>query len=139
MLNTGNKQTSFFKESVYNKIVPKNHILRIIKKNIDFSFINDKVVNYYSKNKGRKSVPPVLIFKIIFLKNFYNLSYNKIISEINLNLSFKYFCDLEVDQTAPSLTTINRFINKLNKNEIKKFLTQIKVELQKLNLEFTIK
>ena len=44
--------------------VPQDHLLRTIKRTIDFSFIYDKVKELYSP-VGRRSVDPVLLVKML--------------------------------------------------------------------------
>ncbi|MGM0877933.1 MAG: hypothetical protein ACQEWV_25190 [Bacillota bacterium] len=51
---------------VLNDFVPSNHILRLILEKIDFSFIYDKMEKYYS-NLGRRSIDPVLLFKMLLI------------------------------------------------------------------------
>jgi len=45
-----------------DKLVPNNHLLRLIDKYIDFSFLLEKVRPYYSDDNGRPTDP------LIFLK-----------------------------------------------------------------------
>ena len=49
-------------------LVPKEHLLRIIDKAIDWSFIYDLVKDTYSADTGRPSIDPVVLFKIHILK-----------------------------------------------------------------------
>ena len=52
--------------------VRKDHILRKIKKHIDFDFIYDEVKDTYGFN-GHESVPPPVILKMMLLLVFYNV------------------------------------------------------------------
>lgn len=54
--------------SLYDKIIPKDHLLRQIKENIDFSFVNKLVEKEYSENFGRPARKPEVIFKLLFLQ-----------------------------------------------------------------------
>lgn len=49
-----------------DSIIPKNHLLRHIKDNIDFDFIYEKAEPYYS-NTGRKSIDPVVLIKMLLI------------------------------------------------------------------------
>ena len=53
--------------SLYDKIIPIDHLLRRIKENIDFSFVNKLVEKEYSENFGRPAREPEVIFKLLFL------------------------------------------------------------------------
>ena len=52
--------------------VPENHILRKVKRNIDFDFICDKVKDTYGIN-GNESVAPPVILRMMLLLIFYNV------------------------------------------------------------------
>ena len=51
------------------EIVPENSLFRKIDKYIDFTFIYDKIKSLYCENNGRPSIDPVVLFKIVFMKN----------------------------------------------------------------------
>jgi transposase len=48
------------------KLVPENHLLRLIDKHIDLSFILEKTQPYYSVDKGRLT-DPLILFKMMFI------------------------------------------------------------------------
>ena len=44
--------------SLYDKIIPKDHFLRKLKENIDFSFVNKLLEKEYSEELGRPAKEP---------------------------------------------------------------------------------
>jgi len=48
--------------------LPKEHELLEIKEKVDFSLIEEKTMDLYSKEVGRPSYPPEIMFKILFLR-----------------------------------------------------------------------
>ncbi|MBU4311301.1 MAG: transposase [Candidatus Omnitrophica bacterium] len=84
MLQRENKQKDFFDDYVYKKLLLQKHILLDIKSKIDFSFVEEAVKGLYSDNMGRPSFPPVVLFKMLFLEFFYNLSDYGIVEERTL-------------------------------------------------------
>lgn len=61
----GEKQSQFMFVNL-DDFVPQDHLLRAIKRTIDFSFIYDKVKDLYSP-VGRRSVDPVLLVKMLLI------------------------------------------------------------------------
>ena len=55
------EQVSFFS---MDDLVPQDHILRLIDRSMDFSFIYDLVEEKYCLNNGRPSLDPVMLIKI---------------------------------------------------------------------------
>lgn len=103
------KQISGFDQYYYEKAVPQNHLLRRIAKLIDFSFIRAMLSEQYSADRGRPAEEPVFLFKICLLEYLYNLSDVQVISQIQVNLAYRWFLDLNIDDELPDDTTISYF------------------------------
>ena len=50
-------------QGLYDAIIPKDHILRRLKENIDFSFVNPMLKKQYCEHFGRPAKEPEMIFK----------------------------------------------------------------------------
>jgi transposase len=84
-----------------SNIIPESHLLKKIEKEIDFDFIYDKAEKYYSPI-GRPSIDPVLLIKILLIGYLYGIkSERRLEEEINVNLAYRYFCRLNLDENAP--------------------------------------
>ena len=55
------------------EIVPENHLLRLVDKHIDMSFVRDKVKHLYS-HTGRPSIDPEVLFRILFIGYLYGIT-----------------------------------------------------------------
>ena len=72
--------------------IPKDHLLRKIDSAVDFSHIYDIVGDLYSADKGRKSVDPVVLFKIVLIQHLYGIpSLRQTIREIDMNMAYRRF------------------------------------------------
>jgi transposase len=88
--------------------VPQDHLLRVIKRTIDFSFIYDKVKDLYSPI-GRRSVDPVLLVKMLLIGYWYGIpSERKLEQEVKLNLAYRWFLGLDLAETVPDHSTISQ-------------------------------
>jgi len=67
---------------------------------------------------GVKAYDPIMMFKIIIIQKFFNLSDKKAEQGLNTNLLYMRFVGLTLDILAPDSTTIGRFRNSLIKNKI---------------------
>ena len=61
-------------QEIYDAVIPANHLLRKIKENIDFSFVNPMLRKQYCENFGRPAKEPEMMFKLLFLKKLYDRS-----------------------------------------------------------------
>ncbi len=94
-------------QGLYDAIIPEKHLLRRIKENIDFSFVNPMLRKQYCENFGRPAKEPEMMFKLMFLKKLYDLSDERLVSSAQTDMAFKYFLDLEPEAPMidPSLLT----------------------------------
>ena len=107
MLKLEPKQLSLF-SILYDKI-PANHILKTINKSVDFSFINELLVDSYCSYYGRPAKEPEMMAKILILQYLYNLSDVRVIEELNVNLAYKWFIGLNPDDDLPHPSLLAKF------------------------------
>jgi transposase len=91
-----------------DSMVPKDHMLRKIQQNTDFSFIYEKTKDLYASN-GRPSVVPVLLIKMLLIGYLYGIkSGRKLEEEINLNLAYRWFRNLNVSDRISDHSTFSQ-------------------------------
>lgn len=81
-------QVDIFNNMIFEKLVPKNHLLVKIDSIIDFSIIYDTVKDKYS-SMGGESKNPAMMLKICLLEYLYNLSDVEIVSRIKTDIAFR--------------------------------------------------
>lgn len=90
-------------------LVPKEHLLRIIDKAIDWSFIYDLVKDTYSADNGRPSIDPITLIKIPFIQYLYGIkSMRQTIKDIEVNVAYRWFLGLELDEKVPHFSTFGK-------------------------------
>ena len=90
-------------------LVPENHLLRVIDKAIDWTFIYDLVEDKYSPDFGRPSMDPVMLIKIPFIQYLYGIrSMRQTIREIEVNVAYRWFLGLEMLDPAPHFSTFGK-------------------------------
>ncbi len=95
--------------NLYDKIISKDHILRKIKENVDFSFVNKLVEKEYSKKLGRPANEPELMFKLLFLEIKDGLSDREVIARAETDMSYKYFLGLNPEDSLVSYSMLSVF------------------------------
>ncbi len=92
-----------------DELVPQDHLLRIIDKAIDWSFIYDLVRNKYSPDNGRPSIDPVVLIKIPLIQYLYGIkSMRQTIKDIDVNIAYRWFLGLELGEKVPHFTTFGK-------------------------------
>jgi transposase len=89
-------------------LVPENHLLRLINDHVDFSFIREKVRPFYSETKGRPSLDPVVLFKMMLIGYLYGIrSERQLEQEIIPNAAYRWFLGLNFSDSVPDHSTIS--------------------------------
>lgn len=92
-----------------DQLVPEDHILRKIDEHIDFSFIYDLVEDKYSQDTGRPSIDPVTLIKIPLIQYMFDYkSMRQTISEIDVNVAYRWFLGLGFQDPVPHFSTFGK-------------------------------
>ena len=90
-------------------LVPQDHLLRLIDKAIDWSFIYDLVEDKYCLDNGRPSLDPVVLIKIPFIQYLYGIkSMRQTIKDIEVNVAYRWFLGLEMYDPVPHFSTFGK-------------------------------
>ena len=89
--------------------VPEDHFLRQVDSKVDFDFIYDLVEDTYSPDNGRPSLDPVMLVKIPLINCFYGIrSMRQTMKEIEVNVAYRWFLGLTLDDKVPILLPMER-------------------------------
>ena len=92
-----------------DEMVPSNHLLRIIDKAIDWSFIYELVEDKYSQDTGRPSMDPVTPIKIPLIQYLYGIkSMRQTVKEIEVNVAYRWFLGLDMADKVPHFSTFGK-------------------------------
>ena len=94
---------------IYELVVPKDNLLRQIKKLVDFKFVYDELIDKYCLDNGRNAVPPIRMFKYLLLKAIYDLSDVDVVERSKYDMSFKYFLDMAPEETVINPSSLTKF------------------------------
>lgn len=125
MLMKNNRQINVLDNIIFEKLIPKDHLLVKIDSIIDFSFVYGKVEDRYS-TLGRGSKDPVMMTKILLLEYLYKLSDVAINNRIKTDIVFRWFLGLSIYDSVPDDTTISHFrVNRLTEEHFEEFFNEI--------------
>ena len=95
--------------SLYDIIIPADHLHRKINELMDFSFVYQELKDKYCENLGRTAVHPIAMFKYLLLKYIYNLSDRGVVERSRYDMSFKYFLDLQPEDQVIDASSLTKF------------------------------
>lgn len=98
-------------------MVPQNHMLRLIDKAIDWTFIYDLVEDKYCLDNGRPSMDPVMLIKIPMIQYLYGIkSMRQTMKEIEVNVAYRWFLGLDMLDPVPHFSTFGKNYTRRFKN-----------------------
>ena len=94
---------------IYDKIVPSDNIVRKIKENIDFSFVNAMLKRRYCEYFGRPAKEPKMMLKLLFIKKLYDLSDEKLMENASMHMAHKYFLNFNPEASVVDTSLLTKF------------------------------
>ena len=111
MTQNADKKREQYQMFCMDDLVPENHLLRLIDKAIDWTFIYELVEDKYSPDFGRPSMDPVTLIKIPFIQYLYGIrSMRQTIKEIEVNVAYRWFLGLDMLDPVPHFSTFGKTI-----------------------------
>jgi len=95
---------------------PKNEFLVGIEQSIDWTELDKRLGNYYS-HTGRPSHPPLVVFKMLLLQQWYGLSDEEVEFQSKDRLSFQQFLGLGLGDAVPDAASLVRLRKLLAKDD----------------------
>ncbi len=91
--------------------VPDDHLVRKIRALLDLSWVYAELAPCYSEI-GRPSIDPVLMIEMLIIGYVFAIrSERQICREVQVNLAYRWFCDLGLEDTIPDHSAFSRARN----------------------------
>lgn len=88
--------------------VPQSHLLRGIDRCLDFGGLREHLAEHYSPI-GRPSIDPELMLRMLIVGYCYGIrSERRLCEELHLNLAYRWFCRLGLEDPVPDHSTFSR-------------------------------
>src|SRR6476620_4102460 len=94
-------QGEFFYSFRLDDAVPDDHPVRAIAAVLDLSWVHAELAPFYSKI-GRPSIDPVLMIRMLLVGYVFAIrSERRLCSEVQVNLAYRWFCQLGIEDRIP--------------------------------------
>ena len=104
-------QGQLFYEFHLDKAVPDDHLVRKVRALLDLSWVYAELAPYYSEI-GRPSIDPVLMIRMLIIGYVFAIrSERQICREVQVNLAYRWFCDLGLEDAIPDASGFSRARN----------------------------
>src|SRR3974390_3252488 len=101
-------QGQFFYSFNLDKVVPADHLVRQIDGFLDLTWVHKELAPYYS-HTGRPSIDPVLMIRMLLVGYVFAIrSERQLCSEVRVNLAYRWFCKLGIEDGIPDHSVFSR-------------------------------
>lgn len=109
MMGSNDKpQDELFYAFNLDDVVPQDHLLRDIDQLLDFTELREHLAPYYS-HTGRPSVDSELMIRMMLIGYCLGIRSDRLLcEEVNLNLAYRWFCKLSINDKVPDHSTFSK-------------------------------
>lgn len=108
MLGTQKVHARLFYEFDLETHIPGNHLVRAIDRFLDLDSMREELRGFYS-HTGRPSIDPELIIRMLVIGYVMGIrSERRLCQEVHLNLAYRWFCRLGLDDKVPDHSTFSK-------------------------------
>ena len=105
MGQSGGDQSRLFYSFNLDEHVPADHLLRGIDRFIDLGDLREHLAPFYS-HTGRPSIDPELMIRMLLVGYCFGIrSERRLCEEVHLNLAYRWFCRLGLEDAVPDHST----------------------------------
>jgi transposase len=88
--------------------IPEDHLLRLIDRHIDLSFVREQLKGLYSST-GRPSIDPEVLLRLLLVGYLYGItSERRLVEEVRMHLAYRWFTRLDFEQEIPDHSTFSK-------------------------------
>ena len=89
-------------------VVPADHVVRRIDAVLDLGWIHNELAPFYSST-GRPSIDPELMMRMLLVGYVFAIrSERRICAEVRVNLAYRWFCRLSIEDKIPDHSVFSR-------------------------------
>lgn len=104
----GGDQNRLFYSFNLDDHIPPDHLLRAIDRFLDLSELHSHLAPYYS-HTGRPSIDPALLIRMLIVGYCFGIrSERRLCEEVHLNLAYRWFCRLGLEDPIPDHSTFSK-------------------------------
>ena len=93
------------------EVVPGDHLVRAIAAVLDLSWVHAELARYYPE-LGRPSIDPVLMIRMLIVGYVFAIrSERALCREVQVNLAYRWFCGLSIEDKVPDHSAFSRARN----------------------------
>ena len=101
-------QDRFFYQFCLDEVVPRDHLVCKIDRVLDLSWVHRELAPFYS-HTGCPSIDPELMIRMLLVGYVFAIRSERCLcAEVQVNLAYRWFCGLGIEDTIPDHSVFSR-------------------------------
>jgi transposase len=114
-------QEDLFVAGSLSSLVPNDHILKLVDKVLDLSWLRDEVKDLYCCDNGRPGIDPEAAVRLMLAGFFQGIVHDrKLMREAQVNLAIRWFAGYRLDEKLPDHSSLTRIRQRWGVERFKK-------------------
>ena len=118
----------------YDQLLPQEHPLLDAVEKIDWDAFIPDLEAFYCRDKGQPAFPPLLMFKLEFLRYFCRLSDREVITRSQSDVVFRVFLQIPVRCRLPDASLLTKFRGRIGVQGFKNLFNRLVACARQANL-----
>jgi transposase len=116
------EQAQLFYQFELDEAVPEDHLVRQIDAALELSWLRSELAPHYSST-GRPSIDPELMIRMLVVGYVLAIRSERLICrEVQVNLAYRWFCKLGIEDAIPDHSAFSRARNQRFREELREKL-----------------
>ena len=114
-------QEDLFVAAPLSSLVPEDHILKLVDKVLDLSWLRKEVSDLYCNSNGRPSIDPESALRLMLAGFFEGVVHDrKLMRQVQVNLAIRWFAGYRLDEKLPDHSSLTKIRQRWGVERFKK-------------------
>jgi len=106
--------------------IPKDHLLRRVKRALDLSWVTDMVRDAYCPDNGAPSIDPEVVIRLLIVGYLYDVvRIRELLREVQVNIAMRWFVGYGLDEDLPDHSSLSRITDRWGEERFKRIFQRV--------------
>ena len=106
--------------------IPKDHLLRRVKRALDLSWVTDLVRDAYCPDNGAPSMAPEVVIKLPIVGYLYDVVHiRELLREVQVNIAMRWFVGYGLDEDLPDHSSLSKIADRWGEERFKRIFHRV--------------
>jgi transposase len=106
--------------------IPKDHLLRRVKRALDLSWVTDLVRDAYCPDNGAPSIDPEVVIRLLIVGYLFDVIHiRELLREVQVNIAMRWFVGYGLDEDLPDHSSLSKIADRWGEERFKRIYQRV--------------